>query len=157
MELKKIYNENIIYLEKSKDKIIFKNTFGTIYENKIKINNKKNKIELLITDIANYRLITYKDTRINIMFFLLTTIIAGFAFILNIHETYSLICYATSFIFLIFTMFYTKSIYSVQIVLCIAQQIIIKLNKKEKKAAHIFLKKLGSYKESNPSLMILND
>lgn len=148
-------SESILYLDKSKEKIIFKNSFGTIYENKIKINYKKNKTEIAINDLANYRVIKNNDTRVNIVLFLFSCFFATLSIFFVENNSWTLTCWGFSLLFLIVTMFYKKNVFSVQFVMSIAKQIVIKLDKKDRKSAIIFIKKLESYRESNPSLMTL--
>lgn len=153
--LEVIKHKKDFYSEKPKDKIIFKNNFGTIYENKIRINYGKNKTELLINELANFRLIQINDTRINILFFVTSCLFATLSFFIFEKNSYSIISCAFSLLFITLTMFYKKKNYSVQFVLSIAKQIFIEVNKKDKKIANDFVKKLESYKESNPSLMLI--
>lgn len=142
--------------EKSKDKIIYENSIGIIYEYQIIVFQANKKEEILINDIASFRIIKRKDTTVNLMFFLLSSSFFGLSFIINSQTLEFITCCLAGLFFLVLSMFYTKSIYYLQIVLCIAQQIMIRINKKEKKEAFNFVKKLESYKGSNPNLMTLN-
>lgn len=140
----------------SKQKIIFKNDFGTIYENKIKIYKNDKKILLPITDIANFRMITVKDTRINIIFFLVAFTIFFTSFFLIKSELWTLISFGLSSLFLFFSMYFNKIYQYVQIVLCISKQIFIKVKNSDKKDALDFLKKLEFYRTANPNLQNVN-
>lgn len=141
---------NVDYTEK----IIFKNDFGLIYEDKIKINYKRNKNEIAINDLANFRVIKSNDTRINIILFLFTCFFGTLSIFFVENNFWALTGWAISILFLILTMFYKKYNYSVQFVMSIPRQIIVKIDKKDRKTASAFIKKLESYRESSPSLLI---